>query len=198
MNQLAKDVIDLMDRLKITKAHYVGISIGGMFGQVLAAKYPQKFDKMLFACTSANQKIVQDVWQKRIETIQKQGIESIIEILPDRWFTKDFIAKNPKIVKKVIDMVKEVKLGGYIGYCFAIKEMNLLPLHQQIPISLAKKILVLAANLDVATPPAQGEAIKNNLSAINFMQIPGTHIINLEQEVVFNKILFNFLTDKEL
>lgn len=40
LSDMAADVIGLMDSLGIDQAHILGISLGGMIGQVLAAKYP--------------------------------------------------------------------------------------------------------------------------------------------------------------
>jgi pimeloyl-ACP methyl ester carboxylesterase len=42
LEDMAADVIGLMDRLGIARAHVVGASMGGMIGQVLAAKHPQR------------------------------------------------------------------------------------------------------------------------------------------------------------
>ena len=41
LDDMVLDVIHLMDALNIEKAHIVGISMGGIITQVLAAKYPQ-------------------------------------------------------------------------------------------------------------------------------------------------------------
>lgn len=42
LEDMAGDTIGLMDRLGIQRAHIVGASMGGMIGQVLAAKFPQR------------------------------------------------------------------------------------------------------------------------------------------------------------
>ena len=40
ISQLADDAIALMDALKIDKVHFIGLSMGGMIGQQLGARYP--------------------------------------------------------------------------------------------------------------------------------------------------------------
>jgi proline iminopeptidase len=42
LEDMAGDVIGLMDRLGIAQAHIVGASMGGMIAQVLTAKFPQR------------------------------------------------------------------------------------------------------------------------------------------------------------
>jgi len=42
LNDMARDVIGLMDSLGMSRAHIVGASMGGMIGQIVAALFPQR------------------------------------------------------------------------------------------------------------------------------------------------------------
>lgn len=42
LDDMAQDVIDLMDALSIKKAHFVGASMGGMIAQIIAAKFRKR------------------------------------------------------------------------------------------------------------------------------------------------------------
>ncbi|WP_175850930.1 alpha/beta fold hydrolase [Burkholderia cepacia] len=42
LEDMAQDTIGLLDSLKVARAHVVGMSMGGMIGQVLAARHPQR------------------------------------------------------------------------------------------------------------------------------------------------------------
>ncbi|TMP77287.1 alpha/beta hydrolase, partial [Pseudoalteromonas ruthenica] len=42
LEDMAEDVICLMQELKISRAHLVGASMGGMIAQIIAAKYKKK------------------------------------------------------------------------------------------------------------------------------------------------------------
>src|SRR5438477_640037 len=51
LDMLAADVVALMKELKIERATYMGLSIGGMIGQTLALRQTKLFDKMVLADT---------------------------------------------------------------------------------------------------------------------------------------------------
>jgi len=55
LDMLADDVLALMKHLKIEKAIWCGLSIGGMIGQTLALKAPGSFTKMVLADTTHTQ-----------------------------------------------------------------------------------------------------------------------------------------------
>ena len=50
---MAKDQIAAMDALGIEKADYLGVSMGGMIAQHLAADYPERVGKLVLVVTSA-------------------------------------------------------------------------------------------------------------------------------------------------
>ncbi|MGE0181862.1 MAG: alpha/beta fold hydrolase [Parvularculaceae bacterium] len=54
LEDMAKDTIGLLDGLKIDRADIVGISMGGMIGQVLAATYPDRVKNLALIMTSTN------------------------------------------------------------------------------------------------------------------------------------------------
>ncbi len=53
ISMMADDLAGLLDSLKISKAHILGISMGGFIAQDFALRYPQKVDRLVLVSTSA-------------------------------------------------------------------------------------------------------------------------------------------------
>ena len=54
MTDLVEDTIDVMDDLEINKAHYVGLSLGGMTGFGLALNHAQRFHQFIICDARAD------------------------------------------------------------------------------------------------------------------------------------------------
>jgi aminoacrylate hydrolase len=51
VDQMASDVIKLMDALKLESAHYLGHSTGGAMGQTIAIEHPHRLRKLILSAT---------------------------------------------------------------------------------------------------------------------------------------------------
>ncbi len=72
-----EDVVELLDGLEIEKVHFVGLSMGGFIGQLLAAKHPDRV-MSLSLCDTACLMPPPSLWNDRIETAETQGVEALI------------------------------------------------------------------------------------------------------------------------
>jgi len=53
IDDLTDDAVDLLDELGVERAHFVGLSLGGMTGLRLAARNPERLDRLVVLCTGA-------------------------------------------------------------------------------------------------------------------------------------------------
>jgi len=106
------DTAGLMEALGVSKAHILGISMGGMIAQELAINYPEKVSKLVL-CSTSNQ------WSpnkeaSRILLAMERGcsIEELAEIYLSFPFVNDYpidhIRRDPTVVNIfTADYVKE-------------------------------------------------------------------------------------------
>ena len=69
LDMLGEDLRQLLAELKIKRTHYVGLSMGGMIGQVVALTDPGVFDRVVLADTGHTQTPeTKKQWEERINT----------------------------------------------------------------------------------------------------------------------------------
>ncbi|MFD0804403.1 alpha/beta fold hydrolase, partial [Streptomonospora algeriensis] len=72
---LGGDVLRLLDRLGAERAHFAGLSLGGMTGMWLAAHAPERIDRLALMCTAP--KLEPEGWRQRAATVREQGTGAV-------------------------------------------------------------------------------------------------------------------------
>ena len=91
VEQMADDVLRLMDALKIDSAHFVGHSTGGAIGQVIAQDHPERLKSLVLSATWAGQDpFFRRLFESRRETLVTCGVESylrasVLMLAPPWW-----------------------------------------------------------------------------------------------------------------
>jgi len=143
-----------LDEHGIGAVAYCGISLGGMIGMWLAANAPDRITALGLVCTSAYLPPASG-WQARADQVRAAGMASVSAASIARWFTPDFIARDPETARAFAAELERTDVAGYAGCCDAIGAMDLRGLLASIAIPTA----VVCATEDPATPPAHGAAI---------------------------------------
>jgi 3-oxoadipate enol-lactonase len=188
LDMLAEDLRQLVDQLKIKKTNFVGLSMGGMIGQVLALTDPGLFERVVLADTGHTQTPeTRKQWEERIATAETKGMEPLVQPTIERWFTKDF--RDKPIVKKIADLIRSTPVPGYVGCCHAISKLNTTARLKEIK----PPVLAIAGEQDAAAPGTR--YIGENVPGAKLVMIPqAAHIANIEQAETFNRALREFLS----
>jgi 3-oxoadipate enol-lactonase len=186
MDDLADDVVALLDRLGVRQMHFVGLSLGGMAGIRLAAREPVRVDRLVLLCTAAF--LPRELgYAERAAAVRAEGTGSVAEAVVGRWFTAGFLAANPLLRKEAEQMVADTPAEGYAGSCEAIAAMDLRPDLARI----GAPTLAIAGADDPATPPPYLEAIAIGVPEGRLLVVPdAAHLAAAQQpEVVAAAIL---------
>lgn len=109
MDDLANDVIALWDHLEISQSHLLGISMGGMIAQLLAAKHPERVKRLILVSTAARKKWIDPMAEAGWGT----SLESVKEKLT-YYFAPSFLAKNKLLVEAMAKQIlKEIESGRF-------------------------------------------------------------------------------------
>lgn len=191
LEQMADDVHGLLNVLGVTQTHFVGISMGGMIGQLFALKYPNMLLSLtLCSTTSRYPATIRTAWEDRIRTVDAKGIEPMVEPAIQRWFTPAFRERRSDIMERVRTMLRSTPPQGYIGCCHAIPAIDVTDRLGEVRC----QALVVAGEDDPGTPIAMAQEIHAALPSSELAVLrPASHLCNLEQREAFNQTLLSFL-----
>jgi 3-oxoadipate enol-lactonase len=188
---LGQDVLDLYRALGITRAHYCGVSMGGMVGMWLAANAPEDVDRLVL-CNTAARLGPPQLWDARIEAIRLGGMPAIVSAVLVRWFTAPFLSRPTAALDHMRQVLSNTSAEGYIACCEAIRDMDLRAILRRIQ----AKSLVIAGELDAASPPADGRFLSSEIAGASYIELAAAHMTNIEAAEVFTQAVIGFLTDE--
>jgi 3-oxoadipate enol-lactonase len=191
LEQLADDAHALLMHLGVQRTHWVGLSLGGMIGQVLALRHPQMLGRVVLADTNAQVPPAgQAMWNERAALARREGMGALVEGTLERWFTPGFAARDPLTRQRVGAQIAATPVEGYAACCSAICGLATLD-HLA---SLSHPALVVVGEQDMATPVAISRQIAQAWPGAELVVLPGAaHLSNLEQPEAFNRELLRFL-----
>ena len=187
LEMLADDVLGLMKHLKIAKAAYCGLSIGGMIGQTIALRGGGPFERMVLADTTHTQppEAIKQ-WEDRIAIAKSKGMAALVDSTMERWFTAP--NRSTPAAKKIAALIAATPAAGYIGCGQAIMKLNTTARLKEIKLP----VLAITGEQDGAAPGTK--YIGENIPGAKYIGIPqAAHISNVEQAEAFNRGLREFL-----
>lgn len=187
---LVQDVVKVLDHFGVKRAHFVGLSLGGMIGYGLALAYPQRVASLVISSSRADAPdAFRAGWDDRIAAVQKGGMQALAMPTVERWFTPEYLAGHPQTRERIAAMIERTVPQGFEGCARALQGLNYLPELGRIN---APTLLIAGAR--DGTIPEDMRAIHGQIAQSRFEVIADAgHIPNVEQAAVFNRIVVPFL-----
>jgi 3-oxoadipate enol-lactonase/4-carboxymuconolactone decarboxylase len=186
MADLGGDVLRLLDRLGIGRAHFAGLSIGGMIGQWLAVHAPERVDRLALLATSPYMGPARN-WRDRAALALREGTGALADTVVERWFTADFAKEHAAEVSVLRDQIAATAPEGYAGCCGAIE-------HWDVREDLARiqaPTLVVSGADDPSTPPREhGALIAERVPGARLAVLDdAAHLLSWQQSAKVNTLL---------
>jgi 3-oxoadipate enol-lactonase len=187
---LAADTVALMDHLKIARAHYLGLSMGGMVGQILGVDHAQRFASLILCSTTSRMPPeTHALWEERAKVVREKGMASQVQLALSRWLAAASM-KNPELVARMTHYIETSPVEGYAGWCLAIRDLNVTDRLKAIKLPT----LVIVGAEDPSTPPAAAQVIHREIAGSEYVEVPGvSHQLHVEDPATFNQNVLAFL-----
>jgi len=187
---LGADVLALLDRLGVERAHHVGLSLGGMVALWLAEHAPERVDRLALLCTSAQLGPAQR-WIDRAAAVLAAGdVGAVADAVVAGWFTAGFAAREPARVAAARAMVAGTPPDGYAACCGAIERMDL----TGDLATVTAPTLVIAGAEDPAAPLPHAERLAAGIPSARLAVVPdAAHLASLEHPAAVTALLLDHL-----
>lgn len=186
--RFGRDILAIIDALKIKKMNWCGLSMGGMDGQWLGANAPDRVEKLVLANTNFYY-ADKAPWADRIKFVQQKGLGELVGPNMERWFTQGFRERAPQAIARMTEMFVATNPSGYVACVEAIRDMDFRASNPKV----TTPTLIIVGKQDPATPPSAGEAIAQQIKGAKLVALDAAHISNVEQPKAFADAVLNFL-----
>ncbi len=188
IDQLGNDVVGLLDALSVDRAHFCGISMGGLIGQWLGIHAPHRLHRLIVSNTAARIGTTEG-WQARAALVREKGMAEVAAGAPGRWFTEDFLRRAPEQADAPLAQLRRSPPSGYAACCDALASADLRDDIARIPVPT----LALAGAADPVTTPADARFIAERVPGGQWAELPASHLSNVEAADEFNRAVLAFL-----
>ena len=181
----ARDLVALLDHFGIGRCALVGLSVGGMIAQSVAAQHPERIAALVLCDTAAK---IGDAatWNARIAAVEEKGLASVADSVLDRWFTPAYRSKEPVALRGWRNMLTRQPVQGYVATCAAIRDADLSAQAHTISVPT----LCLVGDQDLSTPPDLVSATADLIPNAKFSIIAGAgHIPCVEQPAALTALI---------
>lgn len=189
MDTLVSDAEAVVDALGLTNVAFVGLSIGGLIGQGLAARRPDVMRALVLMDTAA--KIGSpEMWGDRIAAVQSGGLEPMGDAILDRWFAPE-MRNDATRLAPWRNMLIRTPVDGYVGCCAAIAGADF----TASTAALTLPVMAMAGSEDGATTPELVEATAKLCNAAFHVIANAGHLPCVEAPETVGALISDFLKE---
>jgi 3-oxoadipate enol-lactonase len=187
MEDIATDLIGVLDALELDRAHVVGLSYGGGVAQTAAVAHPERFASLALLATTDEPFAS---FEARARSGEVDGMAAQVAPSLTRWFTPAALAENPWGVRYARERVLHAAPADWAAAWRSFTGLDVKGRLAGFP----APVLVLAAEHDASTTVEVMTALHRRIPGSRYVELPGTpHMQTLEQPSLVARALDDFL-----
>jgi pimeloyl-ACP methyl ester carboxylesterase len=198
-----EDVRDVMDHLKIDKAHVVGLSMGGFAALHFGMLYPQRAHSVVVGGVGFGaEPDKQEQFRREVELVAKrfedEGAEKLAPIYGSGPGREQYEIKDPRGFREFLTQLGQHSAKGAAMTLRGVQGRRPSPF-DLVPQLEKMTVPALIIHGDEDRPClATGVMLKQAIPSAGLMVFPKTgHTINLEEPALFNQALGDFFAQVE-
>ncbi|MEM1512884.1 MAG: alpha/beta fold hydrolase [Candidatus Jordarchaeales archaeon] len=196
MGMFADDTVGLMDYLGISKAHVLGVSMGGMIAQEVALNYPDRVEKLVLCVTAPGGQVTVPpkpeamalLTMDRSKLTDEQIARETLKVL----YPEEFIKAHPEVAEATVERISKfvIPADAYMRQINAILKFNA---YDRLG-SINKPTLVVSGGKDILVPPENGRLIAEKIPNAKLVVFEGSgHGLITQERERFVKLVIDFL-----
>lgn len=177
MDDHIDDLKALLDYLKVDRVSVCGLSVGGIIAQGFAIRYPERVNALVLSDT-AHRIGNAELWNSRIDLVNREGIAAISGSILERWFSAAYRSPDNPEFAGYRNMLERTTVNGYAGTCAAIRDTD----YTEASASISVPALCIVGTEDGSTPPALVKELSGIIKDSRYVEIEGAgHLPNIEK-----------------
>jgi len=192
-DDFSKQLIDLIDELKIEKIHLVGFSIGSLIARNFATKYGDRLRSlMLLGSIYKRSELQQKIVNERFEQAKKE-LKLSRQALK-RWFSNKYLENNPDTYEKISSILSGNNMANFLKvYELFVKHKNNEDFEK-----IQTKTLIMTGEYDIGSTIEMSQQLNNIIKNSELKIIKdGKHLCGIECADDVNLAIKNFVDKNE-
>jgi 3-oxoadipate enol-lactonase len=196
LDRLGEDVVDLLDHLHIARAHFLGLSLGGIVGQWLGVHAATRIDRLILSNTAPYLGPA-EVWDASIAAVlQARDMRETAQTFLRNWFPAHMLGDGDSandaahaLVAPFRKTLLATNRHGLAGSWAAVQQTDL----RRAIADITRPTLVIAGEHDTVTAAAFSRTMVETIPGARLHVFPAVHLSNVEFPEAFSAAVIAFL-----